>query len=286
MKKYKISVILVAYNSRELISSCLEALFRQTEPFELIVIDNGSSDGTHKVLDRLRQKKFFHLVYSPGNPGFGVAVNRIFSYLRCDYCVLINPDTVIQDVDFFKQARTILDKRPELAGIAPLLLRPDSNIIDSLGIVYHPFTLRPADLMSGRKVPESLFQEKEVLGCTGALAIYRQSSLQQIVQKDRYLFDENIFLYYEDVDLAFRLKKRGGKCLAIPNLTAYHHRLQSFRQNREIEAQAYYNRLYCLRKNLSLKDFLKGFPINILWEAVRFFKISFRNPTVFKRLFK
>lgn len=277
MMKHQLGVILVTYNSEDYIKPCLEGIFKQKSQFDLIIIDNCSQDKTREILTEIRKKKYFHLVYSSENHGFGGAVNRIFPYVKSKYMIIANPDTFILDQDFFSKTQKELQERPEIYCIAPLLLYPSMDIIDSLGIVYNPRTFCPVDVMAGKKLSDLAHKEVEILGCTGAMAIFRVQPLREVVNQDGCLFDERYFLYYEDADLSFRMTKKGFKALGIPGLVAYHHRRQSYRQDKKIEALAYYNRLYCLRKNLTLRDFIRGFPVNIIWETGRFIKIVSHN---------
>ncbi len=271
-----LTVLLVTYNSKEFITPCLNGLFSQDKPFNLIVIDNNSNDGTLAILHQLRKKKYFCLVCLKENAGFGKAINLVEPFLKTRFLFIANPDTLIKDRSFLSRAMQLMNEKKELTGVAPLLLHPLRGTIDSMGITYNPFTLRPADLGAGKDM-SFVKKERKVLGCTGAMAFYRLSHLREVKKEDGYLFDEKIFLYYEDADLAFRLSQKGFVCIGSPNLVAYHYRRQSYRQDKIIEAQAYFNRLYTLRKNLTWGLFMKGFPVNIIWEICRFFKILSHN---------
>jgi len=275
------SIILVNFNGEKFLKNCIESFFENSfDDFELFVVDNNSSDSSRKVINFLSQKYPFKKIFNRENLGFGKTINKIYPFLRGKIILWGNVDIYLSD-NFFTNLKKYISEFPNVCGFAPLLLNAyNPDYIDSTGIIYEYVSLRPFDRGQGKKISDFKMINKKILGCTGALSIYRKKCLDELIKKDGYLFDEKINLYYEDVDLAFRLYNYGYKTIFCRDLIAFHFRKQSYRQDNLIEIQSFFNRWYVLRKNLKFCDFFKGFPLNICWEFGRIIKISLKNPSL------
>jgi len=199
-----VSVIIVNYNAGKYLRPCVESLLSQTlTNFECILIDNGSSDDSLRSLPELDSR--FKIIEAGENLGFAVANNRAVEHVSADWIALLNPDAFARP-DWLEQglaARTLLKKAAMVGSTQYLALEPDR--FDGLGDEYHAFGVA---WRAGFGKPVDDIVTREAFGPCGAGAFY-----------DRYVFeklggfDESFFCYHEDVDLAFRIRLAGYRCV-------------------------------------------------------------------------
>ena len=213
-----ISVVIVSYNSRKLLSACLASI--ESEPCsELIVIDNASSDGSDKIV---RQDfPWVKLMQSKQNDGYGAAANLAIASCSSKYVLLLNCDTWLQP-GTLQALCDYLDQHPQVAIVGPALANPDGTRQAScfpfptpLQILLKETSLSkllPDDLAKGS--PDSTRAVPWVLGA--ALAI-RCSAFESVGG-----FDRSFFMYYEEVDLCYRLSKSGWQTHFTPAATVTH----------------------------------------------------------------
>ncbi|MDO8842202.1 glycosyltransferase family 2 protein [Methanocalculus sp.] len=208
-----ISVIIVNFNGRDYLELCLSSLALQTfRDYEVIVIDNASSDGSVEYL-----KAHFPdviLVRATENLGFAGGVNAGIRVASGEYIMTLNNDTRI-DPDCLFHLMEVMEPDDSVGMTAGKMLFFDRRI-NSTGICIS---------RSGAAWDRGMYEEdmgqydriEEVFGpCAGA-ALYRRQMLEEVG-----LFDEDFFLYMEDVDLAFRARLLGWKCVYTPYAHVYH----------------------------------------------------------------
>ncbi|MDX6609354.1 MAG: hypothetical protein QOF85_1279 [Solirubrobacterales bacterium] len=198
-------------NGAERLARTLESLAAQTVTPRVVVVDNGSSDDSvAMVRERFPEVTAIAL---EENIGFGSALNLAIEREPGDPIVLLNNDVVCEPT--FVEA--LLE--PAAAGaqmVAAVLLRPDgSGRIDSAGVIADP-ALMGFDYLNGEPA-ERAFDAPDPLGPTGGAALIRAEPFQRVGG-----FDERIFLYYEDLDLALRLRAAGADCRLAPQARAIH----------------------------------------------------------------
>jgi hypothetical protein len=209
-----ISVVVLNFNGRQHLEGCLSSLRSQTcDDFEVIVVDNCSADGSVEFL----KEKFpeFRLVVNSSNLGFAGGTNSGIRQARGEHILTLNNDTVA-DRRFIERLAEPMSQDPSIGMCASKMLFPDGRI-NSAGICLS---------RSGAAWDRGMFERdsgqynlaEEVFGpCAGA-ALYRKSMLDEIG-----LFDEDFFLYMEDVDLAFRARLAGWRCVYVPDAVVHHH---------------------------------------------------------------
>jgi len=189
---------------------CLDTLAAQTASAEVVVADNGDGDGCAEML-----ADEFPAVRRIGfgrNLGFGRALNRAIAEHGDGPIILLNDDAVAEP-DFVKSL--VADSGPGRLVAAVMLNAEDRRRIDSAGVVVDQ-TLMAFDYLSGLPV-ERLAGAGPPLGPTGGAALYDRALFEAVGG-----FDERIFLYYEDVDLALRMRLQGGECVLAPGARAVH----------------------------------------------------------------
>jgi GT2 family glycosyltransferase len=207
-------VVIPTHNARDLLADALASLAAQTAPCTVVVVDNASSDGTPAlVADRFPDVR---LVAAEANLGFGRAVNLGVEQAAADAdaIVLVNNDTVCEP-DFVERLTAPLAD-PGVGMVAGVLLqasRPD--LVDSAGIELDA-TLGSWDLMWNRPLLELDAAPRPIGPCGGAAA-YRAVAFREAGG-----FDETFFAYWEDVELALRLRLAGWSCAFAREARALH----------------------------------------------------------------
>jgi len=209
-----ISVVVLNFNGRRYLDDCLSSLAAQTcKDFEVIVVDNASSDGSVEHLEA--NFPWVRVVRNEKNLGFASGTNAGIRQAKGDYILTLNNDTRT-DRRFLECLVKPMRAQRYVGMCACKMLFPDGRI-NSAGICIS---------RSGAAWDRGMFEpdegqydiQEEVFGpCAGA-ALYRKAMLDEIG-----LFDEDFFLYMEDVDLAFRGRLAGWKCIYVPQAKVYHH---------------------------------------------------------------
>lgn len=236
-----LSVILVNYNSCGLIFHCLNSIYESVVSlgYEIIVVDNHSADDSC----RLMREKFSNLclITNNENLGFGRAVNQGFQKTKGKYLLILNPDVILSPGSVDK-AIDFLDNHPEVGLLLPKLINPDGSLQYSCRTFYDFPTLLLRRTPFGSLFPNHRiirkhlmldWNHREVLEVDwglGACMFLRREAL-----KGQDIFDERFFLYFEDVDICFRLKKEGWKVVYYPEAVMVH-------AHARMSAEGFFNR--------------------------------------------
>lgn len=214
--KPRVFVVVLNWNGRELTEKCLDSLKKQSLKHEVVLVDNGSTDGSVEFL----AMKFpsIKIIPESKNHGFAGGVNIGINRAIEDgakYVALLNNDATA-DRDWLKILVDEIERFPSVGIVAPKLLSEDGSLIDSTGDTYSIWGL---PFPRGRNRPDKgqFDHNRDVFGGSGGGSIYRVSMLQKIG-----LFDERFFAYYEDVDLSFRAQLAGWKVRYCPDATVFH----------------------------------------------------------------
>jgi GT2 family glycosyltransferase len=213
-----VSVIVINYNGKEFLKDCLESIYGQNyHNFELILVDNGSTDGSVQFI----KEKFPDtiLIENKENLGFAVANNQGIEISRGKYVALLNNDTVV-DRDWLKNLVTAAESSSENTGMwaGKILSLENPNIIDSVGGLI----ISNDGIAKGRgRLERDIGQydrEEEVFIPSACAALYRKRMFDEVG-----LFDEDFFAYCEDTDLGLRARLAGWKTISAPKAVVYHH---------------------------------------------------------------
>ncbi|HMB54616.1 MAG TPA: glycosyltransferase family 2 protein, partial [Thermoanaerobaculia bacterium] len=199
------------HRDAERLGRTLRSLAEGTRPLDVVVVDNGSSDGSAELV----REEFpeVALLELGENLGFGRAINRAVAAHPGDPVILLNDDVECEP----RFAEALLDAAAEGAECVAGVLTQEANpgLIDSAGVVADR-TLMGFDYLHGEPL-EAAREAPDPLGPSGGAALYRLDAFQATGG-----FDERIFLYYEDLDLALRLRAHGGRCRLAPEARALH----------------------------------------------------------------
>jgi N-acetylglucosaminyl-diphospho-decaprenol L-rhamnosyltransferase len=179
----------------------LASLQGQTVPCRIVVVDNASADDSVAMVRR--EFPQVEVVQMEHNRGFGVALNRAIDTVAGDPLIILNNDTQCEP-DFVEGMLAGADGVEMAAGILVQDERP--GLIDSAGIMAEAQTLMAFDYLRGEPV-ETTEHVAPPFGPSGGAALYRREAFERVGG-----FDERIFLYYEDFELALRMRAAGARC--------------------------------------------------------------------------
>lgn len=309
-------ISIVAWNSMKYLPEALASVEAQTyRDFSLVVIDNASADGVEDFMKSTYPRDAFFR--NTQNQGFSRGHNQAIAYAKAriapergDVCVLVmNPD-VVMEPDFLEEAVKAMQRHPEAGSLCGKLLRMNASLdeisvggektftIDSAGLRIRK-TRRMDDRGAGEQDGTDFDQPRQVFGPSGALALYRLEALNDVAYQPKKsvdgreeFFDEDMFAYKEDLDLAWRLRLRGWECWFEPRAAAYHYRHAKGKEKASYLAQAklrkgrsplvkflsYRNHWLVLMKNDSVVNKMIDFPRIAWYETGKFIYALFAEP--------
>jgi GT2 family glycosyltransferase/tetratricopeptide (TPR) repeat protein/MoaA/NifB/PqqE/SkfB family radical SAM enzyme len=210
------SIIIPVFNNLSLTRQCLDSLGENTEgPHEIIVVDNGSTDGTRDYLSRLEAAGWVRVVYNRTNLGFAKASNQGARAARGEYLVFLNNDTIVQP-GWLEEMVACATKDEKIGAVGAKLLYPDDTI-QHAGVVF-----------SKRKLVYHIYQhyDKDHPAVNKERTFQAVTAACMLIKKNIFLalgaFDEAYLNGYEDVDLCFKLREQGYKVVYNPRAVVYH----------------------------------------------------------------
>jgi len=220
MMKPKLSVIILNYNTKELLSDCLNSVKKYMDevPMEVIVSDNSSTDGSPEVI----KKNFPWVKYVEGpNEGFSKGNNRAKSLVQGEMVLFLNPDTVVHKDVFAKTVR-YLEEHPKVGAVTCKLVLANGEMDKDIRRRFPTPWVSFQKLVLGRSryyyyedIPESSTHEVEAI--QGAFFLTYKKLLDKVGW-----FDERYFFDGEDVDLCFQINKAGYTLVYYPDVYITH----------------------------------------------------------------
>ncbi len=246
-----LSIIIVNWNTRDLLTQCLESIFKRVRgvDFEVLVVDNGSTDGSGSKAKKAVPSIRF--IESEKNVGFAKAANQGILKTSEKYVLLLNPDTQVKD-EAIERLVTFMDTHLE-AGIAGAqLLNSDGSKQNSIAnfpsLATELFNKSLLRRLFPKKFPgkEKNYPEPvEVDSVIGACMMVRRDALDQIG-----LLDENYFLFLEETDWCYRMRKAGWKIYHVPQAEIYHFQGKSAEiEKKKARVEYFRSRYHFFKKN-------------------------------------
>lgn len=271
MKKLTISI--VNYNGGEYLLSCLKSLRNVSKEleFDVFVVDNASSDGSAKKAKE--EYPEFNFIFNKENLGFGKAHNIVLKKAQAPYILTLNPDCEVFP-DTLKYMIDFMEKNPDV-GISTCRVEKADGSLDVASHRGFPtpltsflyYFLKNDRLyhLTGR----DMSKVHEIDSAVGAFMLIRKSVLDKIGY-----FDEDYFLYGEDIDLCFRAKEKGFRIMFVPDVKIVHakgissgikkHSFNSSLANEETKALAI-NHFFSTMKIFYKKHYSKKYPFFFNW---------------------
>lgn len=231
----KLSIIIVNYETPEYTLRCLDSVYAHPPScsFEVVLVDNGSTDGSLDLIQSSRPEVV--CIESGSNIGYSRANNLGIHNARGEYILLLNSDTLVLD-DALERLVRYLDDRPDVGVVGCRQLDGDGNLQLSWGKfptffseIYRKLLHRRLSI-NDQRVRDHLEAKfagaNEVDWVSGSCLMARRKALF-----DARLFDENLFMYFEDIDLCRRIRDKGWKIHLTHDQTIVHYGGVSARKN-------------------------------------------------------
>jgi len=261
------SIIILIWNSEKHLHTCLKMLASQTfNDFEVILVNNGSSKDALQGLHEKFPSLDLHTRNLTSNLGFAVANNLGAKLARGKWLALLNADA-FPEPDWLEQLLKAAEQNPEYSSFSSKQIQFNTpHLLDGAGDAYHISGLA---WRNAYKLPTEKYglQQKEVCSACAAAALYSREAFLNAGG-----FDEDYFSYFEDVDLGFRLRLNGEKCLYVPKAVVHH--VGSASTGKRSNFSVYYG-----YRNM-IWTFVKNMPYTLIWfflplhlSAILFFAI-------------
>jgi GT2 family glycosyltransferase len=231
-----VSIIVVAWNVRELLRNCLRSVYEQTKGirFEVIYVDNGSADGSPEMV----RKEFAltRIIANPDNKGFIKANNQGIAVATGRYVLLLNSDTIVLD-NAIAKAVQFANSRPQAAVVGCRVLNPDRTLQESCFRFYSTLNMLLDVLWLSRAFRDNPFfgrkiyggwdynSEREVDVVVGCFSLVRMDAIRQVG-----VMDERFFVYGDDIDWCRRFVNAGWNVLFTPTAQIIHYGGQTTRK--------------------------------------------------------
>jgi GT2 family glycosyltransferase len=214
----EVAVVIPSWNSAALLPALLDSLVASGEEIELLVVDNGSGDGT---LELLRERGVEHLAL-PANVGFAAAMNRGVAATNAPFVLGLNADTVVEPGAIGALAAA-LGADPRLGGVQPQIVQMESGVenpgrarLYSAGMALTRDG-RAVETGAGEGRSDRWLSGREIFGVCGAACLLRRDLFTEIGG-----YDESYVSFYEDVDLNVRARIAGRRFAYVPESIVWH----------------------------------------------------------------
>ena len=256
---------------------------QKLEDYEIIVVDSGSSDNNLSIISNLQKKsKKIKLIAEKDNIGLSKAYNLGISQAVGEYLFVMNHDFLVED-NSIQLLYEFIESNQSVGAVMGKIKRYDfetnkkTNLIDSCGIEFYR-NRRFKDIGEGQIDGIGFTGISEIFGVSGAGALYRKEALESIKFEDEY-FDEDFFMYKDDIDLSWRLRWKGWKLFSLRDVIFWHgrtsggvnekvkgifHRTKEVIKNEKkkplyIKKLSYRNQILLFLKNESIPEIIKSF---------------------------
>ncbi|MBU2054831.1 MAG: glycosyltransferase family 2 protein [Proteobacteria bacterium] len=211
-----VSIIIVNYNTADLIGACLESIGPQTAPSrEVFVVDNASTDGSAEIVRN--RYPWVHLTVNKENRGFAAANNQVLPLCRGRYLYYLNPDAKLTASGLIAECIRFMDAHPQVGLAGTRLINPDGSLQESVSWRY----------------PGQKFAMSEMEGLKGEIACVLGASMIARTDLIRRIggFDEDFILYGEDQDICLRIRRAGYEIGYVDSVAVVHFGGRSERQS-------------------------------------------------------
>jgi GT2 family glycosyltransferase len=293
ISRRKIAIVILNWNDYPVTRDCLLSLRKISyRDFFAVIVDNGSIDGSgEKLRDEFPENTY---IFNGENLGFAEGNNRgIVAALKdgdCEYVFCLNNDTIV-DRECLTNLLKFADSKEysKWGSFQTRMIAPDQpNLIGSAGLEY---SWNGLGFNRGASYPVQEYSENaEIFGCCGGAALYRREAIENLISNDSFFFDPYFFIYYEDVDVSFRLQMNGWKSLYIASAIVLHLGGGALKKSKNSLKRSFFvshrNNLFVIAKNLPTEYILRNIvPISIAQVAavvVNFLRPGKPGPTVLR----
>lgn len=279
-----VSIIIPCWNGEKFIKKCLDPVRAQGyRDIEVIVVDNGSIDGSKKLLREYPSSLALRIIESTANHGFAGALNQGIEASKGEFVLALNLDVELLP-DYIEKLATVFNDPSVGSATGKLYRYPEQfggrKVLDTTGHVM----LASRTILNRGDEEEDLGQydeKREIFGVCAAAAMYRRAMLEDLKIRGEY-FDKDFFASYEDVDLAWRAANAGWKSRFVPEAVGYHvRRAFGWNATEEMLSNSKRNKFLCILKNEYFLNYLIDLPVTFAYSLDHLLYKHFRNYRLF-----
>jgi len=244
-----LSIIIVSWNTKEYLLPCLESILKKDDGVsqEVIVVDNGSQDGSK---EEVRKKfPFIHLIENKKNLGFAKAANQGLEKASGRYILLLNPDTQVRR-RAIERLVSFMESHPKVGVAGGQLFNSDGSRQNSIAnfpsLATELFNKSLLRWLFPKRFPgkeRNYLEPIEVDSVIGACMVVRREAMDQVG-----LLDEDYFLFLEETDWCYRMKRAGWKIYHVPQAEIIHFQGKSAEKETALAKMEYYRSRYLFFK--------------------------------------
>lgn len=253
----EVTIVVPNYNGLAFVGNCLDSLRKQNIQSPVILVDNGSTDGSNQFVKENYPE--VTMIELPQNTGFCGAVNVGVQQCQSKYVILLNNDTEVEP-DFVEKLVAGIKRHPKaFSGAAKMMQFDKRELIDDAGNFYSAFGWAYA-LGKGKAETKYNSERKIFSACAGA-AIYLREAVGKLG-----MFDEEHFAYLEDTDLGYRAQIAGYENWFLPEARVYHmgSATSGSRYNQFKIRYSSRNNIYMIYKNMPIGQIILNLPLLLL----------------------
>lgn len=263
-----VSIIILNYNGKRFLGNCLRSVLKTRYPnLEIIVVDNGSIDGSLEFLSNFSSDSRIQVIKNRINKGYAGGNNEGIILARGDYIIFLNNDTLVEPEWVLELIKVMESDILIGAAQSKLLLMDSPKQLDCAGnFSYFDGSTIPRGLLE-LDVGQYVFGE--IFSCKGASMIIRRDVLDMVGP-----FDPDYFAYYEETDLCWRIRLAGYKIVYVPTSVVYHKGGGSIPN--EVRKASFFqvylmkrNRILTLLKNYEIGNIIRYLIPSIVYEYAR-----------------
>lgn len=254
----KTSIVVLNYNGKHFLKDFFTSVFSaKLSPYEVIMVDNNSSDGSVELIEKVFPK--VKILKMTENLGFAKAMNRGIKKATGEYVALLNNDIEVEKDWLYELEKAAEGNKDAGFFASKMKWMKDHDYLDNVGIIYN-WKGKAYDRGKGEKDVGQYDSRQYVFGACNGASFYRRKLFEKF-----WLLDENFFLICDDVDMSFRLQLGGVKCLYVPSAIVYH--AGGGTVGKWTDTKAKYSarhHTYIILKNFPSKFILLNFPFIIV----------------------
>ena len=271
----KLSIIIVNYNTYSLSKQTIDSILNRTYPFEyeIILVDNASSDGSIEMLkDDFKEISNIHIIINKDNLGFGKANNIGYGKSTGEYILLLNSDTVVGD-NCLTKCMDYIEQRQNIGALGCKVMLEDGTLDHACkrgfptpkASLYYFLKLGKKDpikygLYDAMHLGEDEVGEVDVL--TGAFMLMPKEVIEKVG-----LFDEDYFMYGEDIDLCYKIKEAGYDIVYYPEAHIYHLKGGSSKKKRTKVIYNFHDAMWIFYRKHYINKYNMGITI-LVWLGI------------------
>lgn len=262
MKNCKFSVIVASFNGEKYLEDCLSSVFKtKFSDFEVVVVDDGSSDKSLEIIKKFGKKNKLKLIQNDRNIGLVLSRNKAIEAAKGEILVFLDNDTMVDKSWLNGLKEAFLQDNKIGAAQCKIFDFKKKSVIQEIGMKLVPFTGFGVPLGRGEKDQGQYNKFEQIIALGAALAVKKE------IAKKIGGFDSKLFHYTDDLDFSWRVWIAGYRIVLAPNAKIYHH-TKIHQPNYKLYYHLSKNSLRMILKNYEFLNVIKFFPIALFFNII------------------